>query len=126
MALVLDTGALIAFDRGDRDVTLTVEGAQRNHQRVVTSSGCVAEAWRGGGPKQALLARLLYGTHEYGLDADVSRSIGALCAVARSTDVVDAHIALLAKDGDVVLTSDLDDVKRLLREAKTQVKLQLC
>lgn len=126
MTLVLDTGALVAYERGDMAVAETIDGAQRRRERVVTSSACVAQAWRGGGPRQALLARLLEGTEERGLDAAASRSIGALCGVARSKDVVDAHIAWLTNDGDIVLTSDVDDIKDLLHAAKINATVQRC
>src|ERR1700730_7813098 len=107
MGLVLDSGGLIAFDRGDRGVAALVEATRRRRERVVTSSGCVAQAWRGGGSRQALLARLLRGLNEHGLGADVSRRVGEVCGDAGLSDVVDAHVALLARDDDVVLTSDV-------------------
>jgi hypothetical protein len=126
MALLLDTGALVAYEQGDRTIAKVINEAQERHEPVVTSSGCVAQAWRGGGPKQALLARLLRGTHERGLDPDQSRSVGALCAVTGSKDVVDAHVAWLAQDRDVVITSDVDDITRLLHAAKIEAKVQKC
>ena len=126
MGLVLDTGGLIAFDRGNRQVAALVEAARRRRDRVVTSSGCVAQAWRGDGSRQALLARLLRGTAEVGIDRWVSRSIGDLCGATKTTDVVDTHLALLARDGDVVLTSDVDDVRRLLRARHVNAEVLQC
>lgn len=126
MGLVLDTGGLIAFNRGDRRVAAMVEAARRRRHRVVTSSGCVSQAWRGGGPRQALLARLLRGVTEAGLDRRVSRATGDLCGAASTADVVDAHVALLTRNDDVVLTSDLDDLRRLLRGRGISAHVQLC
>ena len=126
MSLILDSGGLIAFDRGDRDVAALVEATRRRRERAVTSSGCVAQAWRGGGPRQALLARLLRGLHEHGLDPDVSRSVGRLCDEATTTDVVDAHVALMAHDGDVVITSDAKDLRKLLRATGSSAELRPC
>lgn len=40
--------------------------------------------------------------------------LGALLAVTGGSDVVDAHVASLARPGDQVLTSDPDDLGRLL------------
>lgn len=114
MSLVLDTGALIAFDRGDRQVAALIEAARRRGERVLSSSGCIGQSWRDGA-RQAQLARLLAGVDERPLEPDISRAVGELCARARSNDVVDAHVVLLTHDGDVVLTSDQPDVKRLLR-----------
>jgi len=126
VGLVLDTGALIAFEGGDRKVAALVEAARRRGEQVVTSSGCVAQAWRQGGPRQARLARLLNGLVEQGLNARVSRRVGALCARAGSSDVVDAHLALLARDGDVLVTSDPTDLRRLLRATGSAARLQPC
>ena len=126
MGLVLDAGALIAFEGGDRKVAALIEAARRRGEQVVTSSGCVAQAWRQGGPRQARLARLLNGLVEKGLDARVSRRVGALCARAGSSDVVDAHLTLLARDGDVLVTSDSTDLRRLLRATGSSARLQPC
>lgn len=126
MGLVLDTGGLIAFDRGDRQVAALVEAARRRRDRVLTSSGCVAQAWRGAGPRQALLSRLLKGTTEMGLDRRTSRTTGDLCGSTKTTDVVDAHVALLVQDGDVVLTSDVNDIRRLLRSRDIRAEIVHC
>jgi len=126
VALVLDTGGLIAFDRGDREVAALVEAARRRRDRVVTSSGCVAQAWRVGGPRQALLSRLLAGVWETGLDRRISRAIGELCGAATAANVVDAHVALLVRDDDVVLTNDVDDLRGLLRTRGVSAHLRRC
>jgi hypothetical protein len=115
MTLALDTGALIAFDRGDRNVAALIDAARRRGDTTVTSSGCVAQAWRQGGPRQALLHRLLAGIEEFPLDAGSSRAVGMLCAKSGHADIVDGHLATLVRTGDVVLTSDPSDLRRLLR-----------
>ncbi|CAN5641759.1 MAG: PIN domain nuclease [Actinomycetota bacterium] len=126
MGLVLDTGALIAFDRGSREVAALVEATRRRREKVVTSSGCVAQAWRGGGPRQALLARLLRGVGEAALDPEVSPVVGELCDQAASSDVIDAHVALLARDEDMVVTSDADDIRTLLRARGSVASVVRC
>jgi PIN domain-containing protein len=124
VGLVLDTGALIAFERGDRHVAALVEATRRRRDRVATSSGCVAQAWRGG-PRQALLTRLLAGTAEHPLHPGDSRAVGELCATSGTSDVVDAHLALLAHDHDSVVTSD-PDLRALLRAAKSAARTIRC
>lgn len=126
MALVLDSGALMAFDRGDREIAALVEAARRRRDRLVTSSGCVAQSWRGGGARQALLARLLSGVEEAPLGPESSRGVGTLCAKASLADVVDAHLASLAYHGDLVVTSDPDDLGALLKAAGTKAILRPC
>jgi hypothetical protein len=125
VGIVLDTGALIAFERGDRRVAALVEATRRRKDRLVTSSGCVAQAWRGG-TRQALLARLLVGLSEQPLDPRQSRQVGVLCAAAATNDVVDAHVVLLAHDRDGVLTSDADDLDRLIRAAGSAARIISC
>lgn len=126
VGLVLDAGALIAFDRGDRDVAALVEAARRRRERIRTSSGSVAQAWRSGGPRQALLARLLQGVEERPLDLSGSRNVGELCAKANAADVIDAHVALLADNPDIVLTSDVDDLRELLAAAGSAATVRRC
>lgn len=124
MGLVLDSGGLIAFERGDREVAALVEATRRRRERIVTSSGCVAQAWRSGGSRQALLSRLLRGVDEQPLDRHVSRVVGELCASAGSSDVVDAHVAHLARDHDIVVTSDADDLQLLLDTTGSAARVQ--
>jgi hypothetical protein len=126
VGVVLDTGALLAFERGDRRVAAMLAVARRRGVSVRTSSGCVAQAWRGGGPRQASLARLLRGLDEHGLDSLVSRRIGALLGKQGSHDVVDGHVALLARSGDLVATSDPEEVGDLLLDLGTRAEVLRC
>lgn len=113
MGVVLDTGALIALERGDRGAWVRLSAAHRNHDPVLTSCAALAQAWRGG-PRQALLGRALAGVAEVALAPEHARSVGVLLAASGTADVVDAHVALLAGRDDVVLTSDPGDIGRLL------------
>jgi len=126
VGLVVDAGALIAFERGDRHVAALLEATRRRKDRTVTSSGCVAQAWRGPGSRQALLARLLLGITEHSLNPDISEAVGELCAATRTSDVIDAHLALLAHDHDIVLTSDAKDLRTLRRAAGTTAHVKPC
>ena len=126
MALVLDTGALIAFDRGTREVAALVAATVRRRDRVVTSSGCVAQAWRTGGARQALLARLLQGVDERALSARESRAVGDLCGMTSTSDVVDAHLAVISADRDVILTSDPEDLRALVGATGTRAQVIRC
>jgi predicted nucleic acid-binding protein len=125
VALLLDTGALIAFERGDRRVAALLEATRRRRHRIITSSGCVAQAWRGEA-RQARLSRLLAGTAEVPLDPSRSRRVGEVCATTGLADVVDAHLALLAHDSDAVVTSDLEDFAVLLRAARCSARTVKC
>ena len=56
--LVLDTGALIALDRGDDRTWAALRAATRGAQAVQVPVGALAQAWRDGS-RQARLARAL-------------------------------------------------------------------
>lgn len=110
--LVLDAGAFIAFDRNDQQVRALIELGLRGALTLRTSSGVVAQVWRGGA-RQVRLARLL-GTDvidERPLDPHAARRVGLLAAESGHDDVVDGHVASLALGrGTRVVTSDPDDL----------------
>jgi len=112
MSLVLDAGAFIAYERNHAKVRAYVTTAEADGIRLRTSAAVVAQVWRGGG-RQALLAQLLAGIDEVAVTPARARAIGALLALARATDVVDAAVIELAQDDDEILTSDPSDLKRL-------------
>lgn len=114
MTLILDAGALIALERRESAVVAHLRDAARSKIRVVTSAAVAAQAWRGG-TRQAGLARTLRGVAVRGLTDQTYRPVGELLAANGTADVADAHLSLLVQTDDTVLTSDPDDIKRLLR-----------
>ncbi len=112
MKAVLDAGALIAVDRRDRSLTVMLRVLQRQGTPLRASAAAVAQAWRGS--RQVNLARVLTGVGVVSLSASDSRRIGELLAATRTADVVDGHVALLADPGDIILTSDPDDLSALI------------
>jgi len=118
MKVVLDTGAFVAIDKRDRHVGAMLELLQTQGVPLHTSIAAVAQVWRDG-RKQALLARVLAGVKIVGLSPGDERSIGELLAKAGTRDVVDAHVALLVGNGDRLLTSDAEDLQRLLTARRT-------
>jgi hypothetical protein len=122
-SILLDSGALIAIDRGDRRVGAALAVAARAGVDVVTSSACVAETWREPA-RQARLTRALRGVVEQPLDPPAARQCGVLLGRARARDIADAAIATLARPGDVVLSSDPDDLRHLIGAAGTTVRVE--
>ncbi|MGH3545761.1 MAG: hypothetical protein ACRDPW_07540 [Mycobacteriales bacterium] len=114
MSLVLDAGALIAYERRSQQVTLLLERALRNKVGVVTTTGVVAQVWHSGA-RQARLALLLGGVAEVELSSAQARRVGVLLSAAGRSDVVDASVVDAARDGDEILTSDADDIVELAR-----------
>lgn len=114
MTVVLDSGALIAVDRGDRAVGAMLRVLQQRAIPVVSSAAVVAQVWRGQA-RQANVARVLAGVDVRALGPDDGRAVGELLARARTADVVDGHVALLVPQGGTVVTSDPSDLRALLR-----------
>jgi hypothetical protein len=113
MKAVLDAGALVAVDRRDRATGARLRVLQQQGTPVLVSSAVVAQVWRDG-RGQANLARVLAGVGIEPLSNDDGKRIGERLALARSADVVDAHVALMAAPSDIVLTSDPGDIRALL------------
>ncbi|MGQ0625411.1 MAG: PIN domain-containing protein [Sporichthyaceae bacterium] len=109
--LVLDAGALIAFERSDRRVVRLLELAGDVH----VPGGVIAQVWRNPA-RQVRLVRLL-ATEEVNitpLDGEEARAVGQLCAATGTADVVDASVVLLARRcRGVPVTSDGDDLRRI-------------
>ena len=113
--VTLDASALIAFERNDRAVVAIVARAQLYQVQLAAPAGVVGQVWRDGS-RQARLARLL-GSDVIDivpLDDARARAAGQMCGVAGTRDVIDASVVLCARErGHAVLTSDIDDLKRL-------------
>jgi predicted nucleic acid-binding protein len=114
-ALVLDAGALIAFERNRQRVTELIRLAIVNSAPMATPAGVVAQVWRDGS-RQARLARLIRGPHldVSPLDATEAMACGVLAGRSGVTDVVDCSVALLARRTNaLVVSSDPDDLARI-------------
>ncbi|MHB8313146.1 MAG: PIN domain-containing protein [Candidatus Dormibacteria bacterium] len=112
---VLDAGALIGFERGDRRVVAIVQRALVNGDVLVVPACALAQAWRDG-RRQVRLARLLgsRACEIAPLDGPLARAAGQLCGVSSTADVVDASIAVVARQRQLpVVTSDPGDLRRL-------------
>jgi hypothetical protein len=116
VTLVLDAGALIAYEQGDRTVRAFLERAGRTGVDVRTTTGAVAQVWRKGA-RQARLALLLQGLLEVELTRERARRIGTLLGNAGRRDVIDGSIIDAAADGDEILTTDPDDIMALAQHS---------
>jgi hypothetical protein len=122
VTLVLDSGALIALERNQRSMWVRLKAVEVAGELPLTHGGVVGQVWRGG-PRQARLARALQGVDVRPLDRALGRVAGELLARARSSDVIDAAIVLLATDGDDIVTVDRRDFEALVRAAGRHVEL---
>lgn len=115
---MLDAGALIALDRNNRGVWAMLRVASDDGEVIQVPAGAIAQAWRDG-RRQVLLTRALRHCDEVALDGAIARAAGLLCGQSKTTDIVDASVALavagLARRGSVsVLTSDSGDIEHLV------------
>ena len=110
----MDSGALLALERGRREVALLLREALGGGG-VAIPSGVLAQTWRGGA-RQARIGALIADRRVQvpALDREAALGVGRLLAATGSSDVVDGQVALVATArGDVVVTSDAADVRRL-------------
>ncbi|HET9061357.1 MAG TPA: hypothetical protein VFN61_15670 [Acidimicrobiales bacterium] len=109
--VVLDAGALIAIDRGDRRIIRLLELADEVH----VPAGALAQALRNPA-RQVRLARVVaaVGVTIDPLDGDNARAAGQLCGATGTADIVDASVVVLTRAVDgLVVTSDAGDLRRL-------------
>jgi hypothetical protein len=121
--LVLDAGAFIAFEKGDRRVRARLATARLRGMRVVTSSPAIAQVWRDA-PRQVLLGQLIAAMNVDAPSETAARSAGVLLAKTRTHDVVDALVVGCVRDGDTVLTSDPGDIEVLLEAAGVDATIE--
>jgi hypothetical protein len=110
--LTLDTGALLALERGDENVRALLRRVLTASLPVAVPAGVVAQAWRGG-PRQARIARLLADPSVVvaPLDDATARAVGLLSGRSKHADIVDVSVCLCARQLDhSVVTSDPADL----------------
>ena len=121
--LTYDAGALIAAERDDRRVWALQKQALNRHLLPTVPAGVLAQAWRGG--PQAQLSRLLAGCRVEEMTEPRARSAGSACAIAGTSDVVDASVVVGASArGDIVITSDEGDLAQLRDALQLDTRIQ--
>ncbi|MDQ3092248.1 MAG: PIN domain-containing protein [Actinomycetota bacterium] len=117
--MTLDSGALIAYERGERRAGALIDAERRRRRAVTVPTAVLTEVWRGGS-RQHCLQRLLADCVIAPLDEPLARAAGELLGRTGTDDPVDAIVAQsAARHGDVVLTSDPDDLQRLADDLGT-------
>ncbi len=98
MTIVLDAGALIAIERGDRITAALIEVGRQDRHEIVVPAGVVAQTWRNG-PRQARVGRLRNATevHVEPLTEAGARAAGIPCGVSGTSDVIDASVVIAAR-----------------------------
>jgi hypothetical protein len=123
LSLILDAGAFVAVGRGDRDIVALVKRERLEERAPLTHGGVIAQVWRGGLGRQAIVARLVAGVDVEALDLSLGKRAGVLLGRSGGADAIDAAIVCMAGDGDEILTSDPDDLRPLAEAAGLHVEL---
>jgi predicted nucleic acid-binding protein len=109
--ITFDTGALIALERRRVRMRFVLEHALDRGLRITVPADVVAEWWRGRSDvRDAILACVDIEP----LSERLAKIAGEALAAVRGSTLVDAVVmASAASRGDLVYTSDVDDLERL-------------
>jgi len=109
--ITFDTGALIGLERHHQRIKEILERAVAVRQRITVPVGVVGEWWRG---RTRLREEILAAVDVEPLDLALAKVAGEALARVRGATLVDAIVmASAASRGDVVYSSDLEDLERL-------------
>jgi len=111
--VTFDTGALIALERRGQRIRKVLERAMETRVRINVPAAVITEWWRG---RTDLRERILAAVRVEPLSDPLARLAGEAIASVRGATAVDAIVmASAAQRGDVVYTTDVDDLERLSR-----------
>lgn len=110
--MIIDAGPLIADgEHLNSRLWALIKRATERGEELHTTHPVLAQVWREPA-RQANLARALQHVDVHALDE--SKSVGRTLASSGTSDVVDAHLAVVAESlGTFILTSDPDDMAKL-------------
>lgn len=109
--LTFDTGALIALERRSARARKILERATELKVRITVPSVVVTEWWRGRNDVRDLIVGAV---RIEPLSETIAKLAGEALAAVRGATAIDAIVmASAALRGDIVYTSDVDDLQRL-------------
>jgi predicted nucleic acid-binding protein len=107
-----DAGALIAAERDSKSVWSLHRELLEQELYPTLPTVVLGQVWRGG--PQARLSRFLRGCLIEPFTEPQARSAGKVLAASGGRDLVDGAVVVSALDrGDLVVTSDPDDLRRI-------------
>ncbi len=109
--ITFDTGALIALERRRQRIGTIFLMAKTSGLVVTAPAVAVAEWWRGRSDAREMV---LAGVRVESTDAELARVAGEAMAAVKGATTIDAIVmASAARRGDLVYTSDFQDLTRL-------------
>jgi hypothetical protein len=124
--LILDAGALVAVDRGNRAMIARLRAAQQHGLDLRSNAMVIAQVWRDRHGRQAGLAQILRAVDVRAVSPDDGRRAGVLLGMTGTSDPVDATVVLLASPGDRIVTSDPEDLAALAEAAANRAVIIAC
>ena len=125
-ALILDAGALVAVERGNRAMIARLRAAQQHGLDLRSNAMVVAQVWRDRHGRQAGLAQMLRAVDVRAVSPDDGRRAGVLLGMTGTSDPVDATVVLLASPGDRIVTRDPQDLAALAEAAANRAVIIAC
>ena len=125
-ALILDAGALVAVDRGNRAMIARLRAAQQHGLDLRSNAMVIAQVWRDRHGRQAGLAQMLRAVDVRAVSPDDGRRAGVLLGMTGTSDPVGATVVLLASPGDRIVTSDPHDLAALAEAAANRAVIIAC
>jgi predicted nucleic acid-binding protein len=122
--VVYDSGALIAIDRRNNDLSL-----RRHHKRIIQGDHVVVPAPVAAQvicdpSRQAQLMLALRSCDIIPFEQSHAGPVGRLLALSGTSDVIDGFVAFAAAEiGATVVTSDTQDIKHLLHVMRVRLPL---
>lgn len=115
--LILDSGAVIGWSRGDARTRAVLRQALARHLELRVPVVVLAETLRGG-PPDAAVNRVLKAVGTAPTEPATGRDAGRLLGRAGGRNTADALVAAeaLTIPGSTILTSDPDDLRALLAD----------
>ncbi len=122
MSVIYDAGALVAADCSNREVWADHRARLELGLVPVTTALVVAQVSRS--PRQVQLRRFLRGRHMEPFSSDTAHDVGALAGASRSSDVVDAHLVLVAASlAAAIVSSDEEDLSQLVAHPPSTIPI---
>ena len=119
-AVVYDAAVLVAADRNERRAWAEHKARLELGVIPLVPAPVVAQVSRS--PQQAQLRRFLAGCVVVPLGESEAHEAGRLLGMTRTADVVDAVVVTIAlRQNAMILTSDPDDIERLVRASGREV-----
>jgi predicted nucleic acid-binding protein len=111
IGITLDTGALIALERRRQRMKEIVERALAKDQPLTVPADVIGEWWRG---RTDLRENILESVDVEPLTEALAKLAGEALAAIKGATLVDAIVmASAASRGDIVYSSDVEDLERL-------------